>query len=311
MSIVFTLLVLPREALLAGEAGSKEIRLQFAKTAPIGVLYVVDTGKDAFCEEPRKLKRYQAMGTFFVRQSNKLLFEPNYSCVEKPENLRAPALAFVSAIRANQLELGDAAMAELGRLKNLLALQLANTEVTDQGVYALAELSNLVLLDLSGTGITNASMKAIGKLKNLEILRLDDLPLSDGALYSLTNLRHLKTLTLHHTGITNNGLSILAKLSRLEVLHIGNNTRIDNSGLESIARLENLKSLDVRNTSIRLPECIPAMKRMRSLEVVIFGPGSVSTAAETQFKKALPHCQLLRSKVNEDTFPAEVFTPLK
>jgi hypothetical protein len=55
----------------------------------------------------------------------------------------------------------DARIQDLTTLKNLSALDLAYTVLTDEGIKDLATLKNLNALDLSGTKVTEVGVKEL------------------------------------------------------------------------------------------------------------------------------------------------------
>jgi len=67
----------------------------------------------------------------------------------------------------------------------------------------------IVELDLSNSNVTDNVLSDIKKLENLKKIRLDNTPITDNALKHLTALKKLKLLNIHNTTVTNSGLEEL------------------------------------------------------------------------------------------------------
>ncbi len=277
----------------------------------IGRLSIVEPADQASCEEPHFVRSFPAQGNLLVPMSANLILELNFNAVQNPSLLDCSGLKAVNRIRCNQVELTSRAFQKFSQCEHLQSIQAQNSDVNDVALSGIEHFKELALLDLCGSRITSVSIAQIARCSNLEVLRLDDLHLNDSSLGALSQLKKLKTLTLHRSGITNSGIERLKSLSQLQVLHIGANRQIDNKSLEYISSLKNLQSIDLRETTITLPGCLKFLVKLPKLTSVIFAPKDVSIANEAAFKKWLPHCKLIRSKVGEDTYPLELFAPLR
>ncbi len=78
----------------------------------------------------------------------------------------------LAALRLDGTQVTDAGLKELAALNNLAALDLRRTKVTDAGLKELAALNNLAALDLRGTKVTDAGLKGLARLNNLAWLSL-------------------------------------------------------------------------------------------------------------------------------------------
>ena len=87
-------------------------------------------------------------------------------------------------------------MKELAALKNLVALNLSGTRVTDAEMKELAALRNLRILYLFGsTNLTDDGVEQLATLKNLTILDLTVIEVSDTGLMEFSavpGLAHLR-----------------------------------------------------------------------------------------------------------------------
>jgi hypothetical protein len=68
---------------------------------------------------------------------------------------------------------GDATLAQIGRLGALEALDLAATRVTDDGLAHTAPLRKLLALYLSQTAVSDAGLAPLRRLRTLELVQLD------------------------------------------------------------------------------------------------------------------------------------------
>lgn len=94
---------------------------------------------------------------------------------------------------------------EYAKLKNrpdIVVLQMANPEVTDQTLEYLRDHPKLRELDVSGSKITDAGLATIRTLPNLEVLRVKNTPITDaGFKEHLSDLSGLKKLDARDTGV--------------------------------------------------------------------------------------------------------------
>jgi hypothetical protein len=93
--------------------------------------------------------------------------------------------------------------AVIARRPDIVVLQMANADVTDDTLQYLSSLSNLQELDLSDSQITDAGMKSLTGLKKLQTLRLARTAVTDVGFLELTSaLTELKQLDLSATKVT-------------------------------------------------------------------------------------------------------------
>ena len=98
---------------------------------------------------------------------------------------------------------GDAALAKLAPLApNLRWLDLAGTAVTDAALAQLGAMRNLTRLQLQRTAITDAGLKQLAGLGELESLNLYGTAVTDAALDTLKRLPKLRQLYLWQSKVT-------------------------------------------------------------------------------------------------------------
>jgi hypothetical protein len=78
----------------------------------------------------------------------------------------------VIKLRMGGRHLSGGVMAEIGKLKELQALDLYGTNITDEGLVDLKDLQNLKALGLGGTAITDRGLTHLENLPSLRYLWL-------------------------------------------------------------------------------------------------------------------------------------------
>jgi hypothetical protein len=186
--------------------------------------------------------------------------------------------------------LDDAAMAELGRLTELEALDISRSPVTDAGLVHLKGLTNLrrlylrdlkltddalanlkdltglEVLSLSKTTITGRGLVYVKKLAKLETLNLGKNPIDDDTLAQLRGLGALETLVLNETKVTGAGLVYLKPLTNLRVLNI-EQCEVTDKQLMNLVGLTNLRMLHVNGCNVSQSGVTKFKNHMVSLAV--------------------------------------------
>lgn len=120
--------------------------------------------------------------------------------------------ALVFSAVAMRKTLGDPEFQKLTPvLKQLVAVDLTSTKVTDRGVATLSGAENLRMVRLGETGVTDAALDTLGKLKSLESVSLYGTSVTDAGVNKLAGLSNLKHLYLAGTKVTPNALTELKK----------------------------------------------------------------------------------------------------
>jgi hypothetical protein len=99
----------------------------------------------------------------------------------------------------------------VSRFKELEALKVCGSHVTDTGLAYLEELTALKYLDLSGTAITDAGLAYLEHLTALQNLNLSETKITDAGLVHLRDLKNLEYLIIWGTNVTEQGISQLQK----------------------------------------------------------------------------------------------------
>lgn len=157
----------------------------------------------------------------------------------------------------------DAGVKSLAALKDLVELNLSQTNVTGPGLADLATLPKLAVLRLTGAPITDAGAAGLAPLVRLQELDLDNilaeaksgapparpLAITDAALVEVGKCKSLRRLSLARTAITGAGLAHLAELPDLAALGVQGSDILDDHFL-AVAGLKSLRSLDASYTAL-------------------------------------------------------------
>lgn len=160
--------------------------------------------------------------------------------------------------------ISDGTLAILSKLPQIEWLDIANTNVTDNGVDGLVPLTRIRHLALGRTRFNDSSLELLRLLQTLESLDLSGpagsqradrrarvTGLQPGLMKSLSELKQLRALSLGHTSVDGADLEKLAApLAKVEKLGLENCSLIDDGALKHLAGWRNLKYLDVQETAV-------------------------------------------------------------
>jgi hypothetical protein len=105
--------------------------------------------------------------------------------------------------------------------REVVAVNLVSTKVTDEGLKALRVFPDLQRLYLHHTGITDAGIANLQSVRSLTTLDLFDTRVTDAGLAHLAEwMPHLEWLELSDTSITDAGIRSLKGLKHLRRLNI-------------------------------------------------------------------------------------------
>lgn len=116
---------------------------------------------------------------------------------------------------------------------NLVWLNLAYTDITDEALCELKRTPRLNGLCLEGTRIGDLRLDQLAELKSLESLKLDGTNITDKGLRRLADLKSLRKLYLNDTAVTDAGLEWLGSLNELEMMEL-RNTRVTQEGINRL-----------------------------------------------------------------------------
>lgn len=110
----------------------------------------------------------------------------------------------------------DAVAAALGRVPTLNVLDVAQSDLTDEGFRQLP-LEHLNSLDVDGTRVTSSGLRELRRCAKLRSLQLGGKQLDAEVVDVLSELPHLKGLTLSGNGVTDDDLRLLHEATLLYV----------------------------------------------------------------------------------------------
>ncbi len=151
--------------------------------------------------------------------------------------------------------------------RELQALSVGRTGITDKSVEWIARTTSLINLDLGGTKVTEEGIACLENLTDLTFLSLCDTPLTDESAAMIAGMKDLTALDLSGTGITDETLENLAGLGQLEFLALMD-TRVTEKGLAFLRGLENLEFLFLTGTDVSSD----ATSDIRDLAECVIGP---------------------------------------
>jgi len=161
-----------------------------------------------------------------------------------PEFLKTlPDVSFPHGLIFNDRKFTGEGLSLLKGRKNLVAVYISNTALTDAGVKELAEIDTLEQVYLwYSPKLTNASVESLAGLKGLKALNIGGSQVNDDGLKVLGGMTQLEQLWASHLPVTDAGLKPLAKLTGLKALNLMENQKLTPDAVASLLRA--LKSLE-------------------------------------------------------------------
>ncbi|KAG1713042.1 hypothetical protein DVH05_000770 [Phytophthora capsici] len=207
---------------------------------------------------------------------------------------------FISHLQhLERLELAETALTDFGLMEicngasNLKALNISNTEISDNGTTGLAKLKELRILRLDAPGITNRALANLSFLSGLERLDLFGASITDNGLMHLVPLHKLQELSICGGNIGDRGVGLISKLTSLTSLNLSQNRNIRTKSLFYLRSLTSLRCLNLSNTGISALSLrhLSPLKELQSLSV--YGC-SLSQAHIDVLREILPELKCLR-----------------
>jgi serine/threonine protein kinase/Leucine-rich repeat (LRR) protein len=146
----------------------------------------------------------------------------------------------------------------------VVAVNLAHSNILDDGLVHLEPLSNLAELDLTGTSVGDEGLAHLEKLSALKKLTLEGTDVRDTGLKHLLPLRNLVTLNLAETKVSDAGLEQLQKLPKLQSLKLAG-TRATGPAAMALRK--------------ELTKCVLGLDERQTVQWVLSVGGKVTIAA--------------------------------
>jgi uncharacterized protein YjbI with pentapeptide repeats len=126
----------------------------------------------------------------------------------------------IKDLNLSDSKFGDRGIADVVELRHrLLRLNLAGTEITDEGMERLQDLRTLEAIDLSRTKISGAGLRYLPT--ELKQLNLSDSPIINANLVHLERLSSLENLNLSGTHITDDAIPHVQAMVEAQNLRVG------------------------------------------------------------------------------------------
>ena len=137
-----------------------------------------------------------------------------------------------------------------------VSFYLAGKKVEDKHLSDLGAVKDVIWLNLANTGITNDGLKQLSGMK-LQKLHLEKTAIGDEGLVHLKEMTDLEYLNLYGTSVTDEGLKHLAKLNNLKRLYVWQ-SKVTKEGMENFEK--QIPGLKVIGES-KLPVSPPPKKK--------------------------------------------------
>jgi len=210
-----------------------------------------------------------------------------------------PALGLIAFDRS---DIGDDDLVEIAKVKRLVSLFLAHTQITDKGMPCLAGLSNLKNIRLGNTAVTDEGVKSLVPLKALINIDLSNTSIGDDALATLASMTQLEQLNLYTTRVTDAGVDFLIPLVNLTKLNL-DACNISDESIPKLATLKKLTFLHLGRTDIS-DDCIETLKTMPHVKELYVTRTKITRQGAESLVAALPQdCIVNVDKAGDAAYP--------
>jgi hypothetical protein len=169
----------------------------------------------------------------------------------------------------------DGMLALLGRLPRVESLDVAGSDVTDDGIQELLPLTSLKHLGLGRSRLGEGAVETLGLMDNLQSLDLSgpterrnrrrggNERIAQALVQAIGQLRDLRVLRVGYSDADSMAAKVWASsLDKLERLGLENCARIDDSVVPLIMAWKSLKQLDLQGTGVT-PARIEELRKNR------------------------------------------------
>jgi Leucine-rich repeat (LRR) protein len=171
-------------------------------------------------------------------------------------------------------------------LDDVVSVQIAFAEITDDWLPHLEGLSSLEELELSRTPISDAGLVHLKGFKNLQVLKLDHTLVTDAGMAHLSGVTNLESLSLAGTQVGDAGLGYLSRLHNLRRLEL-DFTRVTDAGLMHLSGLHNLRELDIQSTEVT-DAGLTHLNGLTNLRSLKLSGWPVTDGGKADLQRALP-----------------------
>jgi len=192
----------------------------------------------------------------------------------------------------------------LSHLPHVEALDIANTQVTDNGLDLLIALTGLKELAIgrtrSGGEMDLSFLRMMTSLTALDLSGARPVPPDMGGrrrqapvtppippktIEALAELKNLRTLRMGFSGISASDLKTLRVLANIEKLGLEECPRVDDAAVAELAQWKSLKYVDLQATHTS-PAAVDTLRRAKPGIVILFSPAAPTPAESKTPDKA-------------------------
>lgn len=182
----------------------------------------------------------------------------------------------------------DRFLLSIGRLKNLKAVSVLGSDVSNKGLLRLNKLPALETLSLHSTMVDKRSLAYLSTLKALKLLDISELDMAGADFAPLANLPLLTSLSLNRTNIGDTEVKSLTQLKATSSLYLRMNAKITDASAVSLAAIKTLKFVDLVGTNVS-EACLP---RLKNLSMVVVGDNLFPGQKLSDVHKRYPNVDL-------------------
>mmetsp|Transcript_21315 Transcript_21315/g.31609 ORF Transcript_21315/g.31609 Transcript_21315/m.31609 type:complete len:802 (-) Transcript_21315:50-2455(-) len=199
-------------------------------------------------------------------------------------------------------DLTDNGMAHIPKFKMLSRLSLFYCNITNSGLRHLASMTSLETLNLDSRDISDEGLSCLHSLKNLKSLDIFSGRITDAGCSHISKIKSLETLELCGGGVGDLGCSVLAHLDNLTSLNLSQNERITNRGAAALGALTNLRALNLSNTRVNSAALryLSGLVKLQSL--TIYGCRGIDNKGDgfISFQNGLPNLKCFKTNKSAD-----------
>jgi len=182
-------------------------------------------------------------------------------------NLQDPNLiALDLSNEGHGFELNDEQSQVLGKLSNLLFLDIQMCEVGSKTMKAICGLKRLRFLDISDSNFTASDAAGLRELTQLRHLAVNHNKLNDDCFVFLESMPQLTILESMHCGLTANGIHHMKNLRKLRCLKLSNN-HLGDAALKKLPEMPELEEVALNECGLT-SRAIPPLMRFPKLNVL-------------------------------------------
>lgn len=131
------------------------------------------------------------------------------------------------------------------RFGSCFKLSLEKAALNEEGLRSIGNMKNLINLDISNTNVTRSSLQNLQSSQRLSNLRLRGRQFNDEHLQSIATLKLIQTLDLSNSSITAVGIRLLEQIPQLHYLTLDSDQALNPAFGEALGHLKQLRALTV------------------------------------------------------------------